>query len=70
MQLPESVQLAILKREGTYWPFVTLAECCEDDADEAAQLAEALFISVDKVNAAHLSALAWAQEVSPAEANS
>ncbi|MDN8618057.1 EAL and HDOD domain-containing protein [Variovorax ginsengisoli] len=68
VQLPESVQLAILKREGTYGPFVTLAERCEDDADEAAQLAEALFISADKVNAAHLSALAWAQEVSPAEA--
>ncbi|MDM0085715.1 signal transduction protein, partial [Variovorax sp. J31P179] len=44
-----------------------LAESCEVDASEAAHLSESLFISAEKVNAAHLSALAWAQDTAPAE---
>lgn len=67
VQLSESVQLAILKREGVYGPFIALAESCEVDGSEAAHLSESLFMSAEKVNAAHLSALAWAQDVAPAE---
>lgn len=67
VQLSESVQLAILKREGVYGPFIALAESCEIDGCEAAHLSESLFMSAEKVNAAHLLALAWAQDVSPAE---
>lgn len=67
VQLPESVQLAISKREGVYGPFIALAESCEIDSGETARLSESLFMSADKVNAAHLSALAWAQDVAPAE---
>jgi EAL and modified HD-GYP domain-containing signal transduction protein len=67
VQLSESVQLAILKREGVYGPLVALAESCEVDGSEAAFLSESLFMSAQKVNAAHLSALAWAQDVAPAE---
>jgi len=32
---------------------------------EAAHLSESLFMSAEKVNAAHLSASAWAQDVAP-----
>ncbi|VTU29496.1 EAL and HDOD domain-containing protein [Variovorax sp. RA8] len=67
VQLSESVQLAILKREGVYGPFIALAESCEVDGSEASHLSESLFMSAEKVNAAHLSALAWAQDVAPVE---
>ncbi|MDN8614900.1 EAL and HDOD domain-containing protein [Variovorax ginsengisoli] len=67
VQLSEAIQLAILKREGLYGPFITLAECCEIDASEAAQLAESLFMSSEKVNAANLLAMAWTQNVNLAE---
>jgi len=66
--LSEAVQQAILAREGVYGPFLALAESCEEDGARAASLAEALFMSADQVNAAHLSALAWAQDLGPAEA--
>ncbi len=68
VQLSEAVQQAILTREGAYGPFLALAESCEEDGARAASLAEALFMSADQVNAAHLSALAWAQDLGPAEA--
>lgn len=68
VQLSEAVQQAILSREGVYGPFLALAESCEEDGTRAASLAEALFMSADQVNAAHLSALAWAQDLGPAEA--
>lgn len=67
VQLSEAVQQAILTRTGIYGHFLALAESCEVDASKAAELSESLFMSADKVNAAHLSALAWAQDVSPAE---
>ncbi|VTU20546.1 EAL and HDOD domain-containing protein [Variovorax sp. RA8] len=68
VQLSEAVQQAILTREGAYGPLLALAESCEEDGTRAASLAEALFMSADQVNAAHLSALAWAQDLGPAEA--
>jgi EAL and modified HD-GYP domain-containing signal transduction protein len=68
VQLSEAVHQAILAREGAYGPFLALAESCEEDGVRAASLAEALFMSADQVNAAHLSALAWAQDLGPAEA--
>ncbi len=67
VQLSESVQQAILSREGVYGPFLALAEMCERDGAEAARLSEDLFLSAEQVNAAHMSAMAWAQDVSPAE---
>ncbi|MDR6536895.1 HDOD domain-containing protein [Variovorax soli] len=66
VQLSEAVQQAILSRQGVYGPFLALAESCEEDGARAASLAEALFMSADQVNAAHLSALAWAQDLGPA----
>lgn len=67
VQLAESVQQAILSRGGVYGPFLALAEACEVDGVAAARLCESLFMNAAQVNAAHLSALAWAQDVSPAE---
>ncbi|MGJ7507263.1 EAL and HDOD domain-containing protein [Variovorax sp. GT1P44] len=68
VQLAESVQQAILERKGVYAPFLSLVEACETGNGEPARLAEALFVSADQVNAAHLSAMVWSQEVSAVEA--
>jgi EAL and modified HD-GYP domain-containing signal transduction protein len=67
VQLAESVQQAILERKGVYAPFLSLVEACETGSDQAARLAEALFVSAEQVNAAHLSAMVWSQEVSSIE---
>jgi hypothetical protein len=67
VQLAESVQQAILTRGGVYGPFLALAESCESDGLAAARLSESLFMSSEQVNAAHLAALVWAQDVSPSE---
>jgi c-di-GMP-related signal transduction protein len=68
IQLTEGVQKAILARGGIYGPFLALAETCEADAAEAARLSNELFMAASQVNAAHLSAMVWAQEVSPGDA--
>jgi len=67
VQLGESVQQAILAREGVYGPFLALAEACERGASEAAHLSESLFMDAARVNTAHLLAMAWAQDVSVSE---
>jgi EAL and modified HD-GYP domain-containing signal transduction protein len=63
IQLPEQVVSALLGREGKYGPYLALAEACELDFDLVASLAASLGISPHDVNKAHLSALAWAQNV-------
>lgn len=63
IQLSESVTQALLSREGMYGPFLALAEACESSGERAGELADSLFISVRHVNEAHLSALAWAQNL-------
>jgi EAL and modified HD-GYP domain-containing signal transduction protein len=63
IQLPEQVVSALLGREGQYGPYLALAEACELDSDLVASLAASLGISPHDVNKAHLSALAWAQNV-------
>jgi len=63
VDLSESVQVALLKREGPYGSFIALAETCEADGRHAASLSESILISAKKVNASHLAALAWAQDV-------
>jgi EAL and modified HD-GYP domain-containing signal transduction protein len=68
IQLTEGVQKAILSRGGIYGPFLALAESCEAGAAEAARLSDELFMAASQVNAAHLSAMVWAQEVSPGDA--
>jgi EAL and modified HD-GYP domain-containing signal transduction protein len=67
LELCDTVRLAVLKRQGVYRPFIALAESCEIDASEAAHWSEALFMSAEKVNTAHLCALAWAHDVAHAQ---
>jgi len=63
VQLPELVSQALLTREGTYGPYLSLAEACELNSALAASIAESLHISTEDVNRAHLSALVWAKNV-------
>jgi EAL and modified HD-GYP domain-containing signal transduction protein len=63
IQLPEQVVRALVAREGTYGPYLALAEACELNSDLVASLAAGLELSPLEVNKAHLSALAWAQNV-------
>lgn len=61
--LPEAVAQALLSREDVYGPFLALAEACEQEDGCASDFGEALFMTATRVNQAHLSALAWAQNL-------
>jgi EAL and modified HD-GYP domain-containing signal transduction protein len=63
IQLPDEVVRALLTRGGMYGPYLALAEACELNSNLVASLAESLSISPEEVNKAHLSALAWAQNL-------
>jgi c-di-GMP-related signal transduction protein len=63
IQLPDEVVAALLTRGGMYGPYLALAEACELNSNLVASLAASLGISPADVNKAHLSALAWAQNV-------
>lgn len=63
IQLPDEVVRALLTRGGRYGPYLALAEACELNSNLVAALAQSLHISPLDVNKAHLSALAWAQNV-------
>jgi EAL and modified HD-GYP domain-containing signal transduction protein len=63
IQLPDEVVRALLTRGGTYGPYLALAEACELNSQLVASMAASLDISPTDVNKAHLSALAWAQNV-------
>ncbi len=66
IQLPDEVVRALLTRGGMYGPYLALAEACELNSNLVASLAKALNIAPVDVNKAHLSALAWAQNVTTA----
>lgn len=61
--LPDEVVRALLTRGGMYGPYLALAEACELNSDLVASLAASLGISPEDLNKAHLSALAWAQNI-------
>lgn len=62
--LPESVADALLTRSGLYGPILALTEACESgEAERIESLAEALFLSPEQVNGAHLKALAWVEQL-------
>lgn len=63
VQLPDQVVRALITRDGTYGPYLALAEACELNSNLVGSLAASLDISPEDVNKAHLSALAWAQNV-------
>ena len=62
LHIPESIALGLLKREGSYGPYLELAEACEH-ADQArlAALAGEMGLTPDEINAAHLAAISWAE---------
>lgn len=60
--LPESITDALLHRQGIYGPFLELAEACEgENFGHIEKLAFSLQLEPDKINQAHLSALAWVE---------
>lgn len=62
LSLPENVVDALLHDSGTLAPFLTLAKACENADDTAfAQTSEALNLTNQQVNWAHLQALSWAE---------
>lgn len=61
--LPEAVAQALLSREDVYGPFLALAEACEQEDGCASDFSDTLFMTATRVNQAHLSALAWAQNL-------
>ncbi len=62
VQLPESVNDALINRNGVYGPFLQLTEACEDaDSTRILELAELLHMDSAKVNECHMSALAWVE---------
>ena len=64
IKLSEQVAAALLTRSGPYGPYVALAEACELNSPLVGPLSASLKISPREVNLAHLSALAWAQNLS------
>jgi len=66
VQLPEQVTQALLTRDGSYGPYLSLAEACELNSALAGSLAESLHIDTEDVNRAHLSSLVWAKNVAAA----
>ncbi|MBC7455727.1 MAG: HDOD domain-containing protein [Massilia sp.] len=63
IQLPDEVVAALLTRGGMYGPYLALAEACELNSNLVVSLAQSLDIKPVDVNKAHLSAIAWAQNV-------
>ncbi len=62
--LPQPVSQALLQRDGIYAPYLDLAIACEEfDQEQIEALATACGLSAAKVNAAHVDALVWAEEV-------
>ena len=63
IQLSDDVVAALLTRGGKYGPYLALAEACELNSNLVSTLAASLGLTPLDVNKAHLSALAWAQNV-------
>lgn len=62
-QLGEAVQQAIAGHGGIYGPFLELALAAEAGGGEAEAIADRLCVGAGHVNAAHLAAIAWSQEI-------
>lgn len=61
--LPESINDALLHRQGIYGPFLALAEACEASPEQVEKQALALQLEPDTVNRSHLEALAWTEKL-------
>jgi EAL and modified HD-GYP domain-containing signal transduction protein len=63
IQLSDDVVAALMSRSGKYGPYLALAEACELNSNLVSSLAASLSLTPEDVNKAHLSALAWTQNV-------
>lgn len=64
IKLPEPVVAALVRREGIYAPFLSLAVACEEADQEAiVQHAATCGLTADEVNIAQVKALIWAEEL-------
>jgi EAL and modified HD-GYP domain-containing signal transduction protein len=62
--IPETIGDALLSRAGMYGPILALAEACELNAEaDIGPLADALMLTPEQVNQAHLDALAWVEQL-------
>jgi len=62
LSLPEAVLYALLQGQGTFAPLLELTQACEsEDAPAFARAAEALQLSSQHINQAHMQALAWVE---------
>jgi c-di-GMP-related signal transduction protein len=61
--LSAEIVTALLERGGRFGPYLALAEACELNSDLVGALAASLKLTPEEVNKAHLSALAWTQNV-------
>lgn len=63
IRLSEAIQGALLTRSGVFGRYLSLAEACEHKHGSASSIADSLRINADTVNAAHLRAMIWAQQI-------
>jgi EAL and modified HD-GYP domain-containing signal transduction protein len=64
LYLPDTICDALLTRQGMYGPFLALSEACENsDPQRIEELADSMAMAPDKVNKAHLEALAWVEQL-------
>jgi EAL and modified HD-GYP domain-containing signal transduction protein len=64
ISLPAEITEAILYRRGPYAPYLALAVACEDDDRSSLEaLAKSIGREVEEINAAHMDALLWAQQM-------
>ena len=62
--IPDTFADALLNRAGIYGPFLSLAESVESgDLDRLENLSASLMLTPDRVNAAHMQALAWVEQL-------
>lgn len=65
ISLPAEITEAIMSQRGPYAPYLSLAIACEhDDQGGIEALAKQIGREVDEINAAHMDALLWAQQMS------
>ena len=65
ISLPAEITEAIVSRRGPYAPYLALAIACEqDDQSSIEALAKEIGREVDDINAVHMDALLWAQQMS------
>ncbi|KVW95634.1 signal transduction protein [Thiobacillus denitrificans] len=65
ISLPAEITEAIVSQRGPYAPYLALAIACEqDDQSSIEALAKQIGREVDDINAVHMDALLWAQQLS------